>query len=154
MQKISTLFPGYFLLVCSLQSANVIQRNATYQTVMRSCCKPGKILSNAQWERKSPEGDAFGKQSFPSEARSAEKKKRPFRPQSLLSAVFRSIRQYFARLIRRSNDGLLDSTVQKQRWCVVLTVKFNYNLHNLDPELFCACKGDRSRELTRAFPNP
>ena len=25
---------------------------------------------------------------------------------------------------------------------------------SLDPELFCACRGDRSRALTRAFPNP
>ena len=25
---------------------------------------------------------------------------------------------------------------------------------NLDPELFCACRGERSRGLTRAFPNP
>ena len=43
--------------------------NLTYQTVMRSCYKPGKILPTAQWERTSPEGDAFGKRSFPSEAR-------------------------------------------------------------------------------------
>ena len=28
--------------------------NLTYQTVMRSCYKPGKILSAARWERKSP----------------------------------------------------------------------------------------------------
>ena len=25
---------------------------------------------------------------------------------------------------------------------------------SLDPELFCACRGDRSRALTHAFPNP
>ena len=30
--------------------------NLTYQTVMRSCYKPGKILLNARWERTSPEG--------------------------------------------------------------------------------------------------
>ena len=28
--------------------------NLTYQTVMRSCYKPGKILCDARWERKSP----------------------------------------------------------------------------------------------------
>ena len=30
--------------------------NLTYQTVMRSCYKSGEILSNARWERTSPEG--------------------------------------------------------------------------------------------------
>ena len=30
--------------------------NLTYQTVMRSCYKPGKILLNDRWERTSPEG--------------------------------------------------------------------------------------------------
>ena len=28
--------------------------NLTYQTVMRSCYKHGKMLSDARWERKSP----------------------------------------------------------------------------------------------------
>ena len=46
--------------------------NLTYQTVMRSCYKPGKILSNARWERTSPEG----RRCIQSEARSDEKKKR------------------------------------------------------------------------------
>ena len=62
-----------------------------------------------------PKGTHSESKAFRARHGSAEKKKRLFRPQSLLSAVFRSIRQYFARLIRRSNDGLLDSTVQKQR---------------------------------------
>ena len=30
--------------------------NLTYQTVMRSCYKPGKIRSNARWERTLPKG--------------------------------------------------------------------------------------------------
>ena len=30
--------------------------NLTYQTVMRSCYKPGKIISNARWERTFPKG--------------------------------------------------------------------------------------------------
>ena len=34
--------------------------------------QPGKILLNSRWERMS-----FGKRRFPSEARSAEKKKKP-----------------------------------------------------------------------------
>ena len=29
-------------------------KNLTYQTVMRSCYKPGKIISNARWERTLP----------------------------------------------------------------------------------------------------
>ena len=31
-------------------------KNLTYQTVIRSCYKPGKIISNAQWERTLPKG--------------------------------------------------------------------------------------------------
>ena len=47
--------------------------NLTYQTVMRSCYKPGKILSDARWERRSLGRTRKG--SFSSEARSAAKKK-------------------------------------------------------------------------------
>ena len=50
--------------------------NLTYHTVMRSCYKRGKILSNARWERTSPEERRRIRKSFPSEARSDEKKKR------------------------------------------------------------------------------
>ena len=50
--------------------------NLTYQTVMRSCYKSGEILSNARWERTSPEGRRRIRKGFPSEARSDEKKKR------------------------------------------------------------------------------
>ena len=50
--------------------------NLTYQTVMRSCYEPGKILSNARWEGTSPEGRRRIRKGFPSEARSDEKKKR------------------------------------------------------------------------------
>ena len=47
--------------------------NLTYQTIMRSCYKPGKILSDARWERRSLGRTRKG--SFSSEARSAAKKK-------------------------------------------------------------------------------
>ena len=43
---------------------------------MRSCYEPGKILSNARWERTSPEGRRRIRKDFPSEARSDGKKKR------------------------------------------------------------------------------
>ena len=43
--------------------------NLTYKTVMRSCYEPGKILSNARWERTSPEGRRRIRKGFPSEAR-------------------------------------------------------------------------------------
>ena len=42
---------------------------------MRSCYKPGKILSIARWERMSPEGRRRIRKGFPSEARSDEKKR-------------------------------------------------------------------------------
>ena len=50
--------------------------NLTYQNVMRSCYKPGKILSNARWEGTSPEGRRCIRKGFPREVRSDEKKKR------------------------------------------------------------------------------
>ena len=45
-----------------------------YQTVMRSCYKPGKIVNENKL--RSPDGRRIRKRSFPSEARSAKKKKR------------------------------------------------------------------------------
>ena len=55
-----------------------------YQTVMRSCYKPGKILPNARWERTSPERRRIWKMRLSERGTT--------RPQSLPSAVFRSIR--------------------------------------------------------------
>ena len=102
-----------------------------YQTVMRSCYKPGKILSNAWWERTKvhSEIEAF-----------REKHEVPRRKRRLLSLFY--VRCYssavitfggfpehwiifYLRFRRRPNDRLLDSTVQKQRRCAVLNVKFN-----------------------------
>ena len=73
-----------------------------------------------------PKRDAFGKRSFPSEARSAKRKRDLYymlvaviRPQSLPSAVFRGIRYYFTRLVvTRSHDCLkviIDSAVNIRR---------------------------------------
>ena len=105
--------------------------NLTYQTVMRSCYKPGKILSDARWERKSPGRIRKGK-LFERGTKCREEKDmingglkigpNYFYPLSLLyvsrfysSAVitFNGFPEHwmiFTRLIRRSNDSLLDST--------------------------------------------
>ena len=64
--------------------------NWPYQTVKRSCYKPGKILSNARWERKSPEGRRFRKAKLSGRGRKC-REENVIRPQSLPSAVFRNI---------------------------------------------------------------
>ena len=95
---------------------------------MRSCYKPGKILSNAWWERTKvhSEIEAF-----------REKHEVPRRERRLLSLFY--VRCYssavitfggfpehwiifYLRFRRRPNNRLLDSTVQKQRRCAVLNV--------------------------------
>ena len=49
--------------------------NLTYQTVMRSCYEPAKILSNARWERTSPQGRRRIRKGFPSGAHSDGRKR-------------------------------------------------------------------------------
>ena len=51
--------------------------NLTYQTVMPSCYNLVKYYLILVGNECRPKGNAFGKRRFPSEARSAEKKKRP-----------------------------------------------------------------------------
>ena len=74
--------------------------NLTDQTVMRSCYKPGKILSKARWEERT---DALGKRSLCILVA-------VIRPQSLLSA---SSGNYFTRSVARSRDGLIAHFINK-----------------------------------------
>ena len=80
----------------------------TYQTVMRSCYKPGKILLNARWDRTSPGGRRIRKAKL---SKRGTKCVAVIGPQSLPSAVFPSIGYYITGFISWSNDGLLDFTV-------------------------------------------
>ena len=94
-----------------------------YQTVMRSCYKPSKILSNAWWERTKVHSEI--------EALRARHEV-PRRKRRLLSLLYVHCYSsavitfggfpehwiiFYLRFIRRPNDRLLDSTVQKQRRC-------------------------------------
>ena len=74
--------------------------NLAYQTVMRSCYKPGKILLNARWERTSPKGRRIWRARLSQRGTKCREERETLslnymlvtaiRPQSLPSAVFRS----------------------------------------------------------------
>ena len=70
---------------------------------MQSRYEPGKILSNARWERTSPEGRRRIRKGFPSEARSDEKKKRLY--YMLVALLF--VRSYYLQRFSRALHNIL-----------------------------------------------
>ena len=87
--------------------------NLNYQTVMRSCYKLGKILPNGRWEQTSPEGRRIWKAKLSERGTKCREEKVSLyymlvafiRPQSLPSAVFRSIGLYVDRMAVCSIPG-------------------------------------------------
>ena len=82
--------------------------NLNYQTVMRSCYKLGKTLPNGRWEQTSPEGRRIWKAKLSERGTKCREEKESLyymlvvfiRPQSLPSAVSRSIDGFHADVIR------------------------------------------------------
>ena len=100
--------------------------NFTYQTVMRSCFKPGKILNES---KSRPMGDEFGNEAF----RARHEVPRRKRNKLVISSLYVR-RCYSSAVIALSGFAeywfmTACSILQykKQRRCAVLTVKFNYN---------------------------
>ena len=80
--------------------------NLTYQTVMRSCYKPGKILNENKLRL--PDGRWIRKRSFPSEARSAKKKKR----QACLFIICYSLLFVRSYCLQRFSGALVYKTIK------------------------------------------
>ena len=77
-------------------------------------------------------GDEFGNEAFGARHEVPRRKRDKLVSSLYVSRCYSSAVIAFSGFeehwfIRRSNDGSLDSTAQKQRRCAVLTVKFNYN---------------------------